>query len=496
MLLPFNYLQGPDISSEEFIVQSDDSLMAISIQAINATESNHSIRLRGWLQGIEVLMLVDSGSTHSFVDHQLGLKLTGVKSMASPARVKVADGGHLNCSLYVNNCDWLTQGIHFKSNFRLLSLGTYDVILGMDWLEQFSPMKVDWVQKWLEFQFQGSTVRLQGIQSHISSCLPITPDQLTGLLKSGSALFLIHLDSNHTSHITTIPAHVQPLLDEFQSVFQEPTELPPKRLCDHKIPLLPGSKAVFIRPYRHTPAQKDEIERQVKEMLQNGIIQHSSSPFSSPALLVKKKDGSWRVCIDYRQLNAITKKGTYPMPIIDELLDELAGAKIFSKLDLRAGYHQIRMAEGEEFKTAFQTHSGHYEYKVMSFGLTGAPATFQGAMNDTLRPLLRKCALVFFDDILIYSPDMNSHLDHLKQVLQLLDTHQWKVKLSKCDFAQTQISYLGHIISGQGVSTDPSKIQSIVDWQYLLHSRNSGVFWGWPDIIGNLLKILVLSANP
>lgn len=457
-------LQGPDISSEEFIVQSDDSLMAISIQAINATESNHSIRLRGWLQGIEVLMLVDSGSTHSFVDHQLGLKLTGVKSMASPARVKVADGGHLNCSLYVNNCDWLTQGIHFKSNFRLLSLGTYDVILGMDWLEQFSPMKVDWVQKWLEFQFQGSTVRLQGIQSHISSCLPITPDQLTGLLKSGSALFLIHLDSNHTSHITTIPAHVQPLLDEFQSVFQEPTELPPKRLCDHKIPLLPGSKAVFIRPYRHTPAQKDEIERQVKEMLQNGIIQHSSSPFSSPALLVKKKDGSWRVCIDYRQLNAITKKGTYPMPIIDELLDELAGAKIFSKLDLRAGYHQIRMAEGEEFKTAFQTHSGHYEYKVMSFGLTGAPATFQGAMNDTLRPLLRKCALVFFDDILIYSPDMNSHLDHLKQVLQLLATHQWKVKLSKCDFAQTQISYLGYIISGQGVSTDPSKIQSIVDW--------------------------------
>ena len=253
-------------------------------------------------------------------------------------------------------------------------------------------------------------------------------------------------------------------MEEFREVFQEPKGLPPKRYCDYHIPLLPNSGPVFVRPYRHTPGQKDEIERQVQEMLHNGVIQHSTSAFSSPALLVKKKDGSWRVYIDYRQLNSITQKGTYPMPVIDELLDELAGAKFFSKLDLRAGYHQIRMAAGDEHKTAFQTHSGHYEYKVMSFGLTGAPATFQSAINDTLRSVLRKCALVFFDDILIYSPDMPSHLCHLKQVLQLLVDHQWKVKLSKCAFAQEQISYLGHIISGSGVATDPSKIQSIVDW--------------------------------
>lgn len=277
-------------------------------------------------------------------------------------------------------------------------------------------------------------------------------------------MYLVQLDKSTNQLSPSIPEIVQPLLTEFQEVFQEPKGLPPKRYCDHRIPLFPNSKPVFIRPYRHTPGHKDEIERQVQEMLQNGVIQHSSSAFSSPALLVKKKVGSWRVCIDYRQLNNITQKGTYPMPVIDELLDELAGARYFSKLDLRAGYHQIRMAEGEEHKTAFQTHSGHYEYKVMSFGLTGAPGTFQGAMNDTLSPVLRKCALVFFDDILIYSPDLPTHLTHLRQVLQLLSNHQWKVKLSKCAFAQEHISYLGHIISGAGVAKDPSKIQSIVDW--------------------------------
>jgi hypothetical protein len=180
--------------------------------------------------------------------------------------------------------------------------------------------------------------------------------------------------------------------------------------------------------------------------------------------LVKKKDNTWRFCVDYRHLNAITIKGKYPVPVIDEFLDELAQANWFTKLDLRVGFHPIRLKPGEEFKTAFQTHFGHFEFRVMAFGLTGAPGTFQAAMNSTLAPYLRKFALVFFDDILIYRKSLEENLVHIRLVFELLVKDQWKIKLSKCSFVQREISYLGHVISEKGVATDPKKIEAIAQW--------------------------------
>ena len=177
-----------------------------------------------------------------------------------------------------------------------------------------------------------------------------------------------------------------------------------------------------------------------------------------------KKDGSWRFCVDYRHLNNITVKNKHPLPIIDELIDELAGAQWFSKLDFRSGYHQIRIAKGEEHKTAFRTHSGLYEFLVMPFGLTNAPATFQGVMNQIFAPLLRKGVLVFMDDILIYSSSLSEHLELLEQVFLIIQQNQFLLKLSKCSFAQTEIEYLGHCISGKGVATEPSKIEAVKLW--------------------------------
>jgi hypothetical protein len=261
-----------------------------------------------------------------------------------------------------------------------------------------------------------------------------------------------------------IPSDIQHLLSEFPQLTTSPTELPPWCDCDHAIPLIEGAQPVSVRPYHYPPALKDEIEAQVDAMLQQGIIQPSTSPFNSPMLLVRKKDKTWRFCVDYRYLNALTVKTAFPIPVFDQLMDELAGARWFSTLDLLSGYHQIRMRPGEEYKTAFSTHVGHYEFRVVAFGLSGAPGTFQGAMNTTLKPLLRRCAIVFFDDILVYSATLEEHLEHLRQVFTLLAQDQWHIKLSKCKFAQPEISYLGHVISAQGVATDPSKVADIISW--------------------------------
>lgn len=200
-------------------------------------------------------------------------------------------------------------------------------------------------------------------------------------------------------------------------------------------------------------------------MLNDGIIKPSTSPFSSPILLVKKKDGSWRFCVDYRALNAVTIKDRFPIPTVEELLDELAHAKFFSKLDLRSGYHQIRVKPTDTPKTAFRTWDRHYEFMVLPFGLTNASATFQAAMNDLLWPHLRKFVLVFFYDILIYSPSYAAHLFHLRLILNLLVTNQFYAKFSKCVFAVTSVHYLGHIISEGTMTPDPSKIAAIKDWQ-------------------------------
>ena len=241
-------------------------------------------------------------------------------------------------------------------------------------------------------------------------------------------------------------------------------ELPPKREVDHAIELLPGAQPVSKQPYKMSLPEATELKEQLSQLLEQGFICPSVSPWSTPVLFNRKKYGTLRLCIDYRGLNEVTVKNKYGIPRIDELLDRLHGAFIFSKIDLKSGYYQIRIREEDISKTGFNTRFGHYEFIVMPFGLTNAPATFNRLMTDIFRNQLDDYVLVFFDDILIYSKDPNEHEAHVRQVLELLRQHQLYAKRSKCCFFVEKVEYLGFIVSKDGVATDPKKIEAVVTW--------------------------------
>ncbi|GKE23163.1 putative reverse transcriptase domain-containing protein [Tanacetum coccineum] len=217
-------------------------------------------------------------------------------------------------------------------------------------------------------------------------------------------------------------------------------------------------------PYRLTSSEMRELSVQLQELLEKGFIRPSLSPWGAPVLFVKKKDGSFQMCIDYRELNKLTIKNRYPLPRIDDLFDQVEGSRVYSKIDLRSGYHQLCIKDEDIPITAFRTQYGHFEFQVMPFGLTNAPAVFMDLMNRVCKPYLDKFVIVFIDDILVYSKDEEEHGKHLKIILELLKKERLYAKFSKCDFWLDSVQFLGHVIDHNGVHVDPAKIEAIKNW--------------------------------
>jgi hypothetical protein len=260
------------------------------------------------------------------------------------------------------------------------------------------------------------------------------------------------------------PVERIPVVCEYPDVFPDKLPgMPPDRDMEFAIELQPGTAPISKRPYRMPPAELAELKKELQELLDKGFIRPSTSPWGCLALFVKK-DESLSLCVDYRPLNAVTIKNKYPLPRIDVLFDQLVGAKVFSKIDLRSGYHQIKIRASDILKTAFSTKYGLYEYLVMSFGLTNAPAYFMYLMNSVFMPELDKF-VVFIDDILVYSRNEEEHTMHLHIALQRLRDHHLYAKLSKCDFWLREIKFLGHTISQNGISVDLEKVQEVMDWK-------------------------------
>jgi hypothetical protein len=255
-----------------------------------------------------------------------------------------------------------------------------------------------------------------------------------------------------------------PIVFEYPDVFPDDLPgMPPDRDIEFIIELQPGTAPISKRPYRMPPNELAELKIQLQDLLDKGYIHPSASPWGCPALFVKKKDNSLRLCVDYHPLNAVTIKNKYPLPHIDILFDQLAGAKVFSKIDLRSGYHQIKIRSSDIPKKPFSTRYGLYKYLVMSFGLTNAPAYFMYLMNYVFMQELDQFVVVFIDDILFYSKNPEDHAKHLHSILQRLRDHHLYAKFSKCEFWLDTVKFLGHTISSDGISVDPSKVQEVLD---------------------------------
>ncbi|KAL0549351.1 hypothetical protein IC582_013832 [Cucumis melo] len=412
--------------------------------------------------GHYALVLFDSGSSHSFIS----------SAFVSHARLEVEPLHHVlsvstpsgECMLSkekVKACQMEIAGHVIEVTLIVLDMLDFDVILGMDWLAA-NHASIDCSRK--EVTFNPPSMASFKFKGGGSKSLPqvISAIRASKLLSQGTWGILASVVDTREADVSLSS---EPVVRDYSDVFPEELPgLPPHREVEFAIELEPGTVPISRAPYKMAPAELKELKVQLQELLDKGFIRPSVSPWGAPVLFVKKKDGSMRLCIDYRELNKVTVKNRYPLPRIDDLFDQLQGATVFSKIDLRSGYHQLRIKDEDVPKTAFRSRYGHYEFIVMSFGLTNAPAVFMDLMNRVFREFLDTFVIVFIDDILIYSKTEAEHEEHLRMVLQTLRDNKLYAKFSKCEFWLKQVSFLGHVVSKAGVSVDPAKIEAVTGW--------------------------------
>ncbi|KAJ9561776.1 hypothetical protein OSB04_006936 [Centaurea solstitialis] len=376
--------------------------------------------------------------------------------------IEYSNGELVKASKVIRKCTLGLAGKDFSIDLIPIKIGSFDIIVGMDWMSKHRAT-ICCAEKIVALPLpDGGLLEVYGDRPKRDIKI-VSFMKMRGHLRKECIAFMAHVIDTKAKEkrIQDIP-----VVREFPEVFPEELPgLPPQRQVEFHIDLVPGAGPIAKSPYRLAPSEMQELSNQLQELLDKGFIRPSSSPWGAPVLFVKKKDGSFRMCIDYRELNKITIKNRYPLPRIDDLFDQLQGATYFSKIDLRSGYHQMRVREEDIAKTAFRTRYGHYEFLVMPFGLTNAPAVFMDLMNRVCRPYLDKFVIVFIDDILIYSRNKEDHEHHLRLILELLKAEQLYAKFSKCEFWIREVHFLGHVVNRDGIHVDPAKIEAIKKWE-------------------------------
>ena len=386
----FTVIDGLEVEilgeQEEEMSETNDTtepqMMQLSLYSFLGMNSPTMMKVRGRIGSTSMVIMIDSGATHNFISPNLAKKAHLQTTTNSRLQVLLGTCIMVHGLGVCNNVHLHMQGLDFLLNCISLELSGVDLVLGVQWLRTLGKCEIDWeLQEW-SFMWGKERVTLRGeCDLHLPTNAFQSLLQVDDVSRQGVDHWLYTHYASADSCETT-PVEISCVLEKFSKVFCMPYGLPPVRGIEHQILLKPGTSPVSVRPYRYPQAHQEAMTTLVQDMLKKEIIQASRSPYSSPVLLVKKKDKSWRFCVDYRALNQVTVADKFPIPMIDQLLNQLRGAVVFSKLDLTYGYHQIIMQQGNVEKTAFRTHDGHYEFLVMPFGLTNAPATFQALMNE------------------------------------------------------------------------------------------------------------------
>ncbi|GJV99969.1 putative reverse transcriptase domain-containing protein [Tanacetum coccineum] len=390
-------------------------------------------------------ILFDTGADRSFISTAFSSLIDIAPTpLENSYDVELADGKIVRVDTILRGCTLNFLNHPFNINLIPVELGSFDVIIGMDWLARYHAIIIC-DQKLVHVPFGNETLVIRGdgsSQGNETRLNIISCTKTYKYLLRGCHVFLAHITTNDVEDKSEKKRLKDvPVVRDFPEVFPEDLpRIPPTRKVEFQIDLIPGAAPVAQAPYRLAPSEMKELSKQLKELSNKGFIRPSSSPWGAPVLFVKKKDGSFRMCIDYRELNKLTVKNRYPLLRIDDLFDQIQGSSVYSKIDLRSGYHQLRVREQDVLKMAFRTRYGYYKFQVMPFGLTNAPAVFMDLMNQVCKPYLDKFVIVFIDDILIYSKNEKEHEEHLKTILELLKKEELRI----------------HV--------DPAKIESIKDW--------------------------------
>jgi hypothetical protein len=369
--------------------------------------------------------------------------------------VTTATDGGIVANYICENCPITVSSKTYYIDLVCLPMKELDEILGMDWLS-VNHVYIGCVEKSI---YMPTSNTVEGVA--LSELLKHTY-QMVQFIFAQDKGFYVMLTVTPESDLS--PSDI-PIVSEYLDVFPaDITSLPPEREIEFSIDLIPGAELVSVTPYRMSPLELKEFKSQLEELIQKHFIRPSVSPWGASVLLVKKKDGNMRLCIDYHQLNKVTIKNKYPLPRIDDLLDQLKGAAVFSKIYLRSGYHQICIKSSDVSKTAFRTRYRHYEFLVMPFSATNSPAVFMDYMNRIFQPYLDQFVIIFIDDILVYCKNPHDHAQHLRIVLDIHREKQLYAKFSKCEFWLSEVKFLGHVIYQGGVAVDQSKVEAVQNW--------------------------------